>query len=98
MRIGFGCAIALLAFVAAASAAEENRSWLADDMLETYHEGTLNFLEDPTGAGLSVYDNYVFYVEGSTYFRSKWKTPPNLAARQKLGMGLRKCRRMGLHS
>ncbi|ABK15316.1 hypothetical protein [Methanothrix thermoacetophila] len=78
MRIGFGFAIALLAFVASAGAADENRSWLADDMLETYHEGTLNFLGDPTGAGLSVYDNYVFYVKGSTYFRSKWKTPPNL--------------------
>ncbi len=66
-------------FLSLAVGADENRSWLADDMLDIYHEGTLNFLGDPTGAGLSVYDNYVFYVRGDTYLRSKWKTP-NLPA------------------
>lgn len=68
----------MLVFVSSAAFAENETSWLADDMTESYHEGTLNFLGDPSGAGLSVYDNYVFYVNGSTYLRSKWKNPTQL--------------------
>lgn len=56
--------------------ANDNVSWLADDVLDTYSKGTLWYLEDPTGAGLSVYDNYVIHTSGST-FMSKWKRGVN---------------------
>lgn len=78
----------VVVFLSLAVGVDENRSWLADDMLDIYHEGTLNFLGDPTGAGLSVYDNYVFYVRGDTYLRSKWKTPP-ISHQTRAGPGAR---------
>lgn len=77
LRMTAVMAVVLFSLLSAAYA-DENTSWLADDMLDTYHEGTLAFLDDPSGRGLSVYDNYVFRVEGDTFLRSSWKTPTNL--------------------
>jgi hypothetical protein len=82
MRNGLFLALAILGLALygsmAVAAEEAEKSWLSDDVKTIYGPGTLNYLNDPTGAGLSVYDNYVFYINGSTYLRSKWKAPSNL--------------------
>jgi hypothetical protein len=65
------CVLFLLLLAVPAEAATET-SWLADDVTDTYHKGTLAYLNDPLGRGLSVYDNPVVRVNG-TFFRSGWK-------------------------
>lgn len=70
--------LAICAMAISGAQASENTSWLADDPRDYYHEGTLAFLGDPSGRGLSVYDNYVFYINGSDFLRSSWKAPKGL--------------------